>query len=218
MTVRKLKSSLGFTLVELLIVIALLGVIALIVIAAINPIEQANRARDTRFKADGAQYISAVDRYFAVMSQFPWVTSSLVVVYDNEDSFGFVTAAEPNAGLCEDAACSSTTTHGTLITNDELKLEFKNRDFVQDGGAGATMDEILIVGKATGASASVYACFVPLSNAIKQTAVLEGKVYKPSTTDGTKPTTTTCDGVNGDGKGVDWVGSNIAASCWVCIP
>ena len=42
MTARKRIT--GFTLVELLIVIALLGVIALIVIAAINPIEQRNRA------------------------------------------------------------------------------------------------------------------------------------------------------------------------------
>ena len=42
----------GFTLVELLIVIGLLGAIALIVISAINPIEQSNRARDTKYKAD----------------------------------------------------------------------------------------------------------------------------------------------------------------------
>lgn len=217
MTVQKLKNSLGFTLVELLIVIALLGAIALIVIAAINPIEQANRARDTRFKADGAQMISAIDRYFAATSQFPWVTSN--PAYDVEDSFGFITAADPDAGLCEDTACTSTSVHGTLISNDELKQEFKNRDFVQKGGAGATMDDVLIIGKGGGsASASVYACFVPLANSTKQTAVKAGKVYRPSTSDGSRPATTACDGLNQDGKGVEWVGTDISTSCWVCIP
>ena len=78
----------GFTLVELLIVIALLGAIALAVIAAINPIEQANRARDTRFKTDSANLVSAIERYFTTKSEFPWVTSG--TVNGNDDAFGFV--------------------------------------------------------------------------------------------------------------------------------
>ena len=85
MTARNIKRNLGFTLVELLIVIGLLGAIALIVIAAINPIEQANRARDTRFKSDSAQLISAIDRYFAARQEFPWVTAGSVT--DNDSNY-----------------------------------------------------------------------------------------------------------------------------------
>lgn len=199
----------GFTLVELLIVIGLLGAIALIVIAAINPIEQANRARDTRFKSDGGQLISAIDRYFAANSEFPWMTVN--ATYDTEDAFGFVTAADQEAGLCG-ADCTS---DGILISTNELKTEFRNRDFVQDGGAGANLDDQILLGKETGSSASVYACYVPLANSTKRAAVADGKVYQPSAATGARGSAvTTCDGTSGDGSGVDWV----ANGCYVCIP
>lgn len=42
----------GFTLVELLITIAIIGVIATIVITAINPAEQIRRSRDSQVKTD----------------------------------------------------------------------------------------------------------------------------------------------------------------------
>lgn len=201
------KNIFGFTLVELLIVIALLGAIATLVIATINPIEQANRTRDTRFKTDGSQLISAIDRYFAATNEFPWVTTGGL---DNDDTYGFVTAADVDAGICGDASC---TTDGTLISNDELKTEFRNRDFIKNGGAGATLDKQILVGKDTGASASVYTCFIPLANTSRQQAVQEDKVYTVDSSGG-RTATTSCDGANGDGKGVDWV----AAGCYVCIP
>src|SRR3989344_2873355 len=134
----------GFTLVELLIVIVLLGAIALAVIAAINPIEQANRARDTRFKTDGATLVSAVDRYFATKSEFPWVTNGSVT--SNDSSFGYITASATGVGLCADAGCG---TDGELITSLELKSEFKNRDFVKSGN-GSDNAKKLFVGKDAG--------------------------------------------------------------------
>lgn len=195
--------------VELLIVIGLLGAIALIVIAAINPIEQANRARDTRFKSDAGQLISAIDRYFAANSRFPWMT--VTPTYSTEDEFGFVTSSSQEVGLCG-ATCA---VNGVLITTNELKTEFRNRDFVQDGGAGATLDEQILIGKEQGSSASVYGCFVPLANSTKQVAVTEGNVYQPNTSTGEKGTpVTTCDGAAGDGAGVNWVTNG----CYVCIP
>src|SRR3990167_6661920 len=107
----------GFTLVELLIVIGLLGAIALIVIAAINPIEQANRARDARFKADASQLLSAIERYYASHSKFPWEDCGGGSCPTSADEFTFVTAADTSVGLCG-ATCA---TGGTLVTNDELK-------------------------------------------------------------------------------------------------
>lgn len=197
----------GFTLVELLIVISLLGAIATMVIATINPIEQANRTRDTRFKTDGGQLISAIDRYFAATNEFPWVTTG---TFDNEDPFGFVTARDSNVGICVDAGC---TAGGTLITNDELKTEFSNRDFIKNGAAGATLDKQIMVGKDTGASASVYSCFIPLANTTRLTSVQNDRVYTIDSSGG-RTQTVTCNGANNDGKGVNWVTN----SCYVCIP
>lgn len=181
----------------------------MIVIAAINPIEQANRARDTKFKSDGGQLISAIDRYFASNTEFPWMT--VTPTYDTEDAFGFVTASDEEVGICG-AAC---TTDGVLITSSELKTEFRNRDFIQDGGAGAELDDWIIMGKEIGSSASVYACYVPLANSTKKKAVEGSKVYSPNLTTGSRGSAvSTCDGANGDGQGVDWV----ANGCYVCIP
>ena len=189
----------GFTLVELLIVIGLLGAIALIVIAAINPIEQANRARDTRFKADGGQLISAVERYFAVKSEFPWVTGGTAV---NDDPFGFITAQDPTVGVC---GTSCTATDGNLLEALELKSEFLNRDFIKTADVAT---EYMYVGKSDGASSSVYACYVPMSKSNRDKACEDDKVYTLGAADGIR-TSVTC------AAGDDW---NVATPSVVCIP
>jgi len=170
----------GFTLVELLIVMGLLGAIAMIVIAAINPIEQTNRARDTRFKADGSQLISAIDRYFAARSEFPWVTEGGGTTYTNEDEFGFVSAANQTVGICG----SDCSTNGTLITVDELKPEFRSRDFIKKDATG-TDDQKLWIGKEVGSTQSTYACFIPLAKLTRQKSCTNEQVYTIST-DGTR--------------------------------
>lgn len=199
----------GFTLVELLIVIGLLGAIALIVIAAINPIEQANRARDARFKSDGAQIISAIDRYFASHSSFPWMDvsgSSLAT----EDSFDFTSAGSEGVGLCG-VDCTTT---GLLITSDELKNEFLSRDFVKNVSDHANNsfkpDKKVFIGKGTGSSASVYACFIPLSKSNREKAIADDKVRSLSFDAVGIPSSNTSCATASD----DWV----AGSCFVCVP
>lgn len=200
----------GFTLVELLIVIGLLGVIALIVIAAINPLEQANRARDTRFKSDGAQLIAAIDRYFAAKNEFPWVTSGAAT--SNDVSFGFITASDAGVGICG-ADC---TTDGVLITGLELKQEFRNRDFAING-TSTDNSKLLMIGKASGPSSSEYACFVPAAKSTRDKAVTDTKVYHLGT-DGTRTATTDCNAGYGGvtGTAVNWGTTN--GGCFTCIP
>ncbi len=164
----------GFTLVELLIVIGLLGAIALIVISAINPIEQSNRARDTKYKADSGQLVSAVDRYFVSHDKFPWQTVDPTTYDSPEDAVEFASAVTDRYGLCLAGDCS---TQGVLI-EEELKSEFLNRGFLQDG---ATTVDLIKLGKAQGSSESVYACFVPLSKSVRDKACAAGKVYTLAT-------------------------------------
>src|SRR3990167_3081914 len=190
----------GFTLVELLIVIGLLSVIALIVIAAINPIEQANRARDTKFRADGSQLVSAIERYFAVNDKFPWVTGSMT----NDAAKNFVTAADTTVGICG-TTCS---VDGALITTDELKTEFRNRDFVKSAGTDVTKQ--IRVGKAIGSSASIYACYVPQSKSIRTKGCADNQVYILNGSTRTQQTCTAADVAN-----PGWS----AANPWsVCVP
>lgn len=173
-------SSKGFTLVELLIVISLLAALALIVIAAINPLEQANRTRDTRFRTDSGSIVSALDRYFATRSQFPWVTTGVAAT--NDESFGFLTSSDVGVGVCGNATCS---TDGELISSLELKGEFKNRDFIKSGG-GSDDTKKIFIGKASGALSSVYACYIPLSKSNRDGACTNNKVYTINAADGSR--------------------------------
>ena len=68
-----LKRVAGFTLVELLIVIALISILAVAVLATINPIEQSNKARDARVQNDAAEVMNAYERYYASIQSYPWM-------------------------------------------------------------------------------------------------------------------------------------------------
>jgi len=54
----------GFTLVELLIVIAIIGVLAVVVLVAINPAEKLRQARDSGRKSDISQIATALEAYY----------------------------------------------------------------------------------------------------------------------------------------------------------
>jgi len=162
----------GFTLVELLIVIALLGVIATIVIAAINPIEQANRAADAGMKADSSQIVSALQRYYASHNYYPWQAASCTTnggtqcIVTTEAAFPFLSADDASVGICgaNGITCKSTANVGELIQAEELQSSFISKGWV--GAAG--LDGKIMVGKATGASSGVYACWIPKSSSNRQ--------------------------------------------------
>ena len=190
---RNMKSRLarlnsGFTLVELLIVIALLGVIATIVIAAINPIEQANRASDASQKADASQIVSALQRYYTSNSQYPWQVVTPGTYSSSDIAFPFVNAKDPNVGLCSVGGC---TAGGELVTSNELQSAFISRSFFKS----TSSDGILYVGKGSGSSSTVYVCWIPKSNSDRQKIITSKQVINVSAgfTNGLVNSTSSCD-------------------------
>lgn len=159
--------------VELLIVIALLGVIATIVIAAINPIEQANRAADAGMKADASQIVSAIQRYYTAHNEFPWNSCTgdgcIPPVATADLALAWTSADNAVVGICGTAACKSETTHGPLIEGLELQTAFLSKGWV--GPSSATRPNQIVVGKGAGASASVYVCWIPKANSNRQNLI-----------------------------------------------
>ena len=66
----------GFTLVELLIVIAILGILAVGLLIALDPVEQTRRATDATVLRSASDVKGAIERYYTGKLYFPWCTSA----------------------------------------------------------------------------------------------------------------------------------------------
>jgi len=157
---KRLKLVVGFTMIELLIVISVLGILAVAVLSAINPIEQINRGRDTSSKSDAEQLLSAIDRYNAMQRLWPWQDST-------DDSaavaFGKVTSTYPAGSSCSMIANLSSGTSPSCPGTDEIKAAFVNRVTGKTSNA-------LYIGYRAGTGQSVYVCFNPQSGSFKKEA------------------------------------------------
>ncbi len=139
--IAKLSSSqAGFTLIELLVVIGILGILAAGLLAAIDPIEQLKKGRDTQKRNVSVELAGALTRYYAVYGSMPWGA----------------TAVGPST-----LVSLSGTTIQSLIAVGELKSEF-NRALTAGSGTALSL-----IGLATG---EVYVCFDPESKSISSEA------------------------------------------------
>lgn len=174
----------GFTLIELLVVITLIGILAIAVLSALNPIEQINKARDARRRADASQSLKAIDRYFASNEKFPW--NNFTDADDVSDLFS-ATSNMIGVGVCGDAAETANSTainsdpsgceeDGFLISTQELKAQFGKRDYFKDNNTVAGTDLLYIYKGAADPSTSV--CFIPASKATRDTAGVAGTALK----------------------------------------
>jgi general secretion pathway protein G len=66
-----IKRPRGFTLTELLIVIALIGVLASVLVVIIDPAKQLQKSRDTKRKSDIAQIQHALELYRSDIDAYP---------------------------------------------------------------------------------------------------------------------------------------------------
>ena len=95
MTQRKFRQ--GFTLIEILIVVALIGALFIGVLASIDPLEQLKKGTDTSRRSTTAELYNGMVRYYSVKGTFPW-TDDLSSLSASDDSMtdsatGYITQA-----------------------------------------------------------------------------------------------------------------------------
>ena len=159
----------GFTMIELLIVIAVLGILAVAVLAAINPIEQINRGRDTGSRSDAEQLLSAIDRYNASQMIWPWQCVSdstkdydtFKLVDDTWTEYTDGTGCSTSCPILEKLSVATTT--GCSGT-EEIKQSFVDR--ITD-----TRYNDLHVYFEGDPGTSVYVCFNPQSGSFRDEAI-----------------------------------------------
>lgn len=157
---QKMFRNKGFTLVELLIVIALIAILSVAVLATINPIEQSNKARDAKYKNDAAELLSAQERYYAGQSAFPWAVGNDGVA----TSGPFVLdVASTGVGICKTAptvaGCALAANAGDLIVTSEVKSSFANKEPFKSGRT--EVDKMYIANN----GADTHVCFHPKAQA-----------------------------------------------------
>lgn len=173
----KKMASRGFTLVELLIVIALISILAVAVLATINPIEQANKARDATVQNDAAEVLNAYERYYTNGQDYPWmeygeatpITVDDAVLY-RSDHAGFGICYRDIADVSTEVGSCNTSGSdlGMLIEADELKQAFAGKD--EFSGMGTSYEEGLFTLKMSSSGGSIYVCYVPKAKSNRQQA------------------------------------------------
>jgi len=164
----KINKMKGFTLVELLIVIALISILSVAVLATINPIEQSNKARDASVQNDAAEVLNAYERYYTNTQHYPWMDVSGSSITVDEAYFGRST--QVGFGLCGNSstsddrtACETQKTPGLIISTQELKDSFLTKNYtktISDTGY-SYQDQLYLVKQSAAQGNSVYVCYVP---------------------------------------------------------
>ena len=165
---------------ELLIVIALIAILSVAVLATINPIEQSNKARDSRVQNDAAEVMNAMERYYASVQKYPWEYFEGGATYSSSDpvllgsetyGFGICSGADSEAALeAVDASAVAASCDANddvpnlLISTKELKSSFAGKDEFEPVRSGIHPEYGLWVAK-TASGDSLYVCYIPRANA-----------------------------------------------------
>ena len=170
------RSNGGFTMIELLIVITILGILATAVLSAINPIEQINRGRDTGSQSDAEQLLSAIERHNAFKGYYPWQADANDTVLSVGAANGLpdlITAALP-VDHRTTAPCHvlNRLSNGTALSRSPCATEGTNElkaSFVDRVVNNSSSRDLYLYNQG-GTGDSTYVCFAPQSDAFQSVA------------------------------------------------
>lgn len=140
----------AFTLIELLIVIALLGALAVGLLAALDPFEQLKKGTDTGVRNTVSEVHGATIRYYAIKNQMPWCSDANCTTWADAGILAETLPSNPPLNLT-----ALTNTLQNIITTGELKADFSTL------AGSATLAKIIVFGSNT--SAAVQVCYRPTS-------------------------------------------------------
>jgi prepilin-type N-terminal cleavage/methylation domain-containing protein len=146
----------GFTLMELLIVIGVLGILAAGLLAAIDPFEQLKKARDTNNRNATIELMSSLTRYYANHGAFPWNMTAPVTACDRTAALAGLGAIDTAAMSIQDTAFKNCIA-ASVIADGELKDTYMS-------GIGSTM---IYVGSDDKDVTDLMVCFKPEGKSAK---------------------------------------------------
>lgn len=159
---KEIRSQRGFTMIELLIVISILGILAVAVLSAINPIEQINRGRDTGSRSDAEQLLSATERFNAFQGYYPWQEDANDVAGIPQDinpvDDTWIVPLVAGCTVLQRLSIGDDTIVG-CVASQELKESFVDRLLTS-----ASSRQLYVYNRGLQGD-STYICFVPQSGA-----------------------------------------------------
>lgn len=196
----------GFTLMELLIVIGVLGILAAGVMAAIDPFEQLKKARDSNNRNAAIELLNAFHRYYATHSDFPWNMTTPAANCDTS-------AGQPGEGWAnirtQPAEVFTADTLqdciiDALITSDaELKSSFFN------GVSGAN----IYLG--SGSRTNLRVCFAPEGKGLRVDSFTKYQGFDAGNNPTASPVTISQSA--GGPTGCPYAASTTEGSCFQCF-
>lgn len=119
---KKFSTSLGFTLVELLVVIGVLGILAAGLLATIDPLEQLRKGADSNRKTTALELVNALTRYYATKGTYPWNDATSGGAGCNGGTIPSSAQVSSGGGASDFGSCLT-----ALINQGELKSTFSTQ-------------------------------------------------------------------------------------------
>lgn len=107
----------GLTMIELLVVVAILGILVVVWAQWINPAVQMGKARKAKDEVVANEFLKATLRYYYAHGEYPGITP-----------------VEYNPGLEEAVRVSETEMVSTLVEEEELKRSYQNEELFNGEG------------------------------------------------------------------------------------